>query len=79
MADLLLVCDKATLTEFTLPEMTLLSSMWLLLIVALGLVSGLFIAENSFSSTVYVDIIRQCNIGTIFVGVSRLLFPMLLK
>ncbi|MFN6887657.1 AbrB family transcriptional regulator, partial [Proteus mirabilis] len=66
------------LTEFTLPEMTLLSSMWLLLIVALGLVSGLLLQKIHFPAPFMLTSLGSAILVQSFVS-EPIAFPMLLN
>ncbi|MGM7604885.1 AbrB family transcriptional regulator [Proteus mirabilis] len=78
MAGFIVGSDKATLTEFTLPEMTLLSSMWLLLIVALGLVSGLLLQRIHFPAPFMLTSLGSAILVQSFVS-EPIAFPMLLN
>ncbi|MBJ3679022.1 AbrB family transcriptional regulator, partial [Salmonella enterica subsp. enterica serovar Hvittingfoss] len=75
MAGFIVGSDKATLTEFTLPEMTLLSSMWLLLIVALGLVSGLLLQKIHFPAPFMLTSLGSAILVQSFVS-EPIAFPM---
>lgn len=52
MAGFIVGSDKANMPEFTIPEITLVSLLWLLLIVALGLGSGLLLQKIDRKSVV---------------------------
>ncbi|WP_311749228.1 AbrB family transcriptional regulator [Proteus terrae] len=78
MAGFIVGADKANMPEFAIPEMTIISLLWLLLIVALGLGSGLLLQKIRFPAPFMLTSLGSAILVQSFVSES-IAFPMLLN
>ncbi|OAT48624.1 putative ammonia monooxygenase [Proteus hauseri ATCC 700826] len=78
MAGIIVGGDKANMPEFALPQMTMLSFTWLLLIVAVGLFSGLLLQKIRFPAPFMLTSLGSAVLIQSFVS-EPIAFPMLLN